>query len=43
MEKISGINLACIADGGACNRKNTKNLFALPRIIFTMDFNVEKL
>lgn len=39
MKKLSGINLACIAYGGACNCKNTKNLFALPRIMFTMDFD----
>lgn len=34
---------ACIAYGGSCTKKNTKNLFTLPRIMFKQDFKLEDL
>ena len=34
---------SCIAYGGACTTKNTKNLSSLPRIMFKQDFKMEDL
>lgn len=36
-------NCSCIAYGGACTKKNTKNLALLPRLMFKQDFNLENL
>lgn len=42
---LSKMNLkcACIAYGNQCTRNNKNNLYNLPRIMFTQDFNMEEL
>ena len=34
---------ACVAYGNSCNKKNINNKYALPRMIFRQDFNIEDL
>lgn len=42
---LSGLSFdcGCLSFGGGCTKKNSKNLFSLPRIMFKQDFSIQDL